>query len=71
MDGYWGKEEIIDYCPFLPGTPFHINIICTNDGFHVSVNKNSLFNYNQTKINQDIDSIVINGDIIITKVVIH
>ncbi|KAK6640471.1 hypothetical protein RUM44_012165 [Polyplax serrata] len=70
-NGFWGKEEIISYCPFLPGTSFHIQITCQTNGYKVVVNEKMLFNYNKTTVDSDVDSVVVHGDIVITKVIIR
>jgi len=70
-NGNWGQEQVIGANnPFRPNSDFVIGIRQDATHFQISVNGARLTNFNYRILASLIDSVVIDGDVTISKVLV-
>uniref|UniRef100_A0A8C2XIW8 Galectin n=1 Tax=Cyclopterus lumpus TaxID=8103 RepID=A0A8C2XIW8_CYCLU len=69
ISGKWtGEEASTAYFPFIPDQPFRIEIHCEHQRFRIFVDGHQLFDfYHKVKCFSSIDTVQIQGDLLITK----
>jgi hypothetical protein len=71
LKGAWGSEEKSGGCPLRPGTPFHLVISCETKQFNISIDGEAFATFKYRHPIEEIDTIVVQGDVKISDIYIR
>lgn len=71
LKGSWGAEEKSSGCPFRPGRDFHMAIRCESKQFTVAIDGVGFTTFKYRHPVEDVDTIVVQGDVKISDIYIR